>query len=254
MDLFNWGCRKRAISGFAFSFWRQKPLTANSLLQVLPLKEKLAMFSSKKGRTDVTRARSVRRDIEHQSCAHSAAVGFAINSPNTGKLPSTWADSVGKWQGSVCLSALCQLAHKWQNKKGRLGWEGASLVWKGMGNMLRFSLTAAGCFSFTPQPWKEGGQKRNGKKWRVSRSGGMVEEKTMMAHDFHQKRVKLMVCQCWYREAGQPVIEWFHNSLKQRCIGVELWIAHKIIDILTKMLCVLHREDQNHFRQMWRFV
>lgn len=72
-----------------------------------------------------------------------------------GNLPSTWADSTSKWQGSVCLSALCQLAHKWQNKKGWLGWEGASLallVWKGMGNTLRFSLTTAGRFPFTQQP------------------------------------------------------------------------------------------------------
>lgn len=38
------------------------------------------MFSTQKGRTDVTQARSVGRDIEYQSRAHSAVVGFDINS------------------------------------------------------------------------------------------------------------------------------------------------------------------------------
>lgn len=33
------------------------------------------------------------------------------------------------------------------------------------------------------------------------------------------------------RGGGQPVIEWFHNGLKQQHIGAELRIVHRIIDI-----------------------
>lgn len=61
-------------------------------------------------------------------------------------------------------------------------------------------------------PTLKGG--RSEKKWEKVKRKPVRWQKTTIAHDFHQKRVELTVCQTWFREGGQPVTEWFHNSLK----------------------------------------
>lgn len=173
MDVFNWWCRKRAISGFDFSCWWQNDAATRSqqLVTSASAEREAGNVFPQKGLTDVTPARCVGRDIEHQSCAHSPVVGFAINRwAVLGELPSLWAEIVGKWLGEC----VCQLAHKCRNTEGRQGWEGASRLWKGTGAASRFALPTAEYLPFTHQRWKQGGQKRNGEKWRASWSGGTI--------------------------------------------------------------------------------
>lgn len=179
MDLFNRGCQKQAILGSDFCCWRQNDAATRSqqLVTSASTEREAGDVYPQKGRTEATPARSVGCDIEHQGCAHSAAMGVDINRwAVLGNLPSTWADSVGKWQGSVCLKALCQLAPKWQNKKGRQGQEAASPArrrWK----------MSSGFLSPQQGPFllHTNRERKMRKNWRVSWSGDAVQEKTALA-------------------------------------------------------------------------
>lgn len=123
MDLFNWGCRKRAISGFDFSCWQQNDAATRSqqLVTSASTEREAGNVFPQKGHTDVTPARSGGRDIEHQSCAHLAVVGFDINRwAVLGNLPSTWADSIGR---GVCVWLICASWHT-SEKERQTGMQG----------------------------------------------------------------------------------------------------------------------------------